>query len=157
MIPLAPAVNRAKRKLTGLDPLLSNGDQVAVIAVSPEGIFRYRWHGTDKFDPDSMDKGSSELAELPILDLSRTDLWRLNEAISRNTRFAMSSRKSDGKDGVSNYFRRGTEHCASAWSPDEGTLGGYITAIVDELSLDQPAATNVTGAIDSLESFEATH
>ena len=128
---------------------------IRILALNSNSLSRYRLVGQTAFGPEFLEDDTTKTTLLPSLDLARSDIERINAAISRNTRNAMSARDSGGKDGVMYYFSFGQAYCASTWSPEPETLAGQLTSLVDELLADQPSPTNISHAINSLEKFES--
>jgi hypothetical protein len=130
---------------------------IEVLAINRNEIRRYRFTGQTAFDGTFLDTDSATATTLPGVDLKQSDHERIDSAMSRNTRYAMSIQQPGGKDGIMYYFRYGSGHCASVWSPDPQTLAGHLAALVDELRGDQPDFSRIRLAIESLESFERSH
>lgn len=150
----------AERKLA----VAGQSSQHAIVLIAPTfsdiylltfgiaGIERYTFPGQTAFGPEFTENDHVKPARLPQISLPHEIHERLLAAVSRNTEYAMSSRES-GHDGVVYYFKRGSE-CAMAWSPTEGTVGGYLTELVDSLSEDHPSIPTIERTLDSLERLE---
>ena len=129
---------------------------IRILALNPNGVSRYRLVGQTAFGPEFLEDDAIKATLLPSIQLAHSDVERLNAAISRNTRNAMTAREYGGKDGVMYYFSYGQAFCASTWSPEPETVAGQLTSLVDEVLADQPSPTIIRQAINSLENFESS-
>ncbi|GAA5011431.1 hypothetical protein GCM10025793_23980 [Lysobacter lycopersici] len=129
---------------------------IELLTFNSNRVYRYTFPQLTAFGPDFLESDKVEAKARRPIAIPGDEYERIVAAISRNTKYAMSSREY-GHDGVVYYFKSGEDKCAFAWNPYEDAIGGHLTRISEILSKDPPVVRDINDELKALEDLERAY